>query len=193
MSHPAASHTVLVVPVPALESWVRARWEHYEPGWVSRDPAFTHAHITALAPFLPSPTTADLAVVGLVAASAAAFAYDLSEITAFPDGVLHLQPDPLAPFAALTAALWEAFPSCPPYAGAFADVVPHLTLDQLSAEVSLASVRDSLGDLLPVRTVADRLELQRYAEGDCRALASWSLGWPEDFAGDAGTRWSAKH
>ena len=58
-----------VVPVPDLESWVRARWEHYEPGWVSRDPAFTHAHITALAPFLPSPTAADLAAVGAIAAS----------------------------------------------------------------------------------------------------------------------------
>jgi hypothetical protein len=117
-----------VVPVPELESFVRGRWVHYEPDWVSRDPAFTHAHITALAPYLRKPTGADLARVGAVAAATAPFDYDLRDVRAFPDGCLHLAPDPAAPFAALTHALWVAFPQCPPYAGAY-DVAPHLTLD----------------------------------------------------------------
>lgn len=170
------AHTVLVIPVPALEDHVRGRWEHYEPGWVSRDPAFTHAHITALAPFLPAPSPADLAAVARIARTTPAFSYTLADVAAFPDGIIHLEPSPPGPFAALTAALWERFPQCPPYAGEFADVVPHLTLDQSAADVSVESVRVTLAHLLPVRTVADRLELHRYAEGDCRVLESWPLG-----------------
>lgn len=169
------AHTVLVIPVPALEDHVRGRWEHYEPGWVSRDPAFAHAHITALAPFLAEPSSADLEGVAGIARRTPAFTYTLAEVAAFPDGIIHLEPAPAGPFADLTAALWERFPQCPPYAGEFADVVPHLTLDQSSTEVSVESVRATLTHLLPLRTVADRLELHRYAEGDCRVLASWPL------------------
>ncbi|HVK26724.1 MAG TPA: 2'-5' RNA ligase family protein [Nocardioides sp.] len=170
------AHTVLVIPVPALEEHVRGRWEHYEPGWVSRDPAFTHAHITALAPFLPTPSADDLAAVGAMARATPAFSYTLTDVAAFPNGIIHLEPSPPGPFAALTAALWERFPQCPPYAGEFADVVPHLTLDQAAGDLSVESVRRTLAHLLPVRTIAERLELHRYAEGDCRVLASWPLG-----------------
>lgn len=170
------AHTVLVVPVPALEDYIRARWEHYDPRWVSPDPVFTHAHITALAPFLPAPADADLARVAAIARTAAAFDFVLDEVSAFADGIVHAAPSPSGPFAELTARLWREFPGCPPYAGEFADVVPHLTLDRLGPAVSLASVRAELAGVLPVRTRAERLELHRYAEGDCRVLASWPLG-----------------
>ncbi|MBM7519877.1 2'-5' RNA ligase family protein [Nocardioides nitrophenolicus] len=169
------AHTVLVVPVPALEAYIRGRWEHYDPAWVSRDPAFTHAHITALAPFRPTPSGADLARVEAIAADTPAFTFTLDEVRAFPDGLVHAVPEPAAPFAALTDRLWRAFPDCPPYAGEFADVVPHLTLDRLGPDVSLASVGADLAGVLPVRARAERLELHRYAEGGCRVLASWSL------------------
>lgn len=174
----APSHTVLLVPVPVLEPWVRARWEYYAPAWVSRDPAFTHAHVTVLAPWVPAPSAADLAAVAEVVAAVPAFAFELATVTAFADGLLHLVPSPAAPFAALTAALVERFPGHPPYAGAFPDPVPHLTLDQASPTVSAGSVRASLGDLLPATCRAERVELHRYAEGDCRVLASWPLSAP---------------
>ncbi len=169
-------HTVLLVPVPLLEPWVRERWEHYAPTWVSRDPAFSHAHVTVLSPWVASPSSADLAAVAKIASSLAPFDFALSTVEAFADGLLHLVPAPAGPFAALTAALWARFPDHPPYAGAFPDPVPHLTLDQVSASVSADSVRASLGDLLPAACRAERLELHRYAEGDCRVLASWPLG-----------------
>lgn len=170
------AHTVLLVPVPALEGYIRGRWEHYDPAWVSRDPTFTHAHITALAPFLPSPTQADLDRVAALARATPAFDFRLDEVTAFPDGLLHAVPEPAAPFAALTARLWREFPACPPYAGEFAEVVPHLTLDRVGPGVSLASVVADLAGQLPVRARAERLELHRYAESDCRVLAGWPLG-----------------
>lgn len=172
------AHTVLVIPVPALEGYIRGRWEHYDPAWVSRDPDFTHAHITALAPFLPAPTDADLAQVAAIARTTPVFDFVLDEVTAFPDGIVHAVPTPAAPFSVLTARLWEAFPDCPPYAGEFADVVPHLTLDRLGPAVSIASVATDLAGLLPVQARADRLELHRYAERECRVLASWPLSAP---------------
>lgn len=168
-------HTVLVVPVPELEPFVRGRWLHYEPGWVSRDPAFTHAHVTALAPYLPEPTDADLAAVAAVAGATAPFDYDLLDVREFDNGCIHVPPVPAGPFAALTHALWAAFPQCPPYAGEY-DVAPHVTLDHRSETVSVTSTRALLEDLLPVRCRADRLELHWYQQGDCRVLADWKLG-----------------
>jgi 2'-5' RNA ligase len=145
---------------------------------VSRDPAFTHAHITALAPFVTTPGAADLERVAEIARTTPAFDFTLDEIAAFPDGIVHLLPAPATPFAELTARLWRAFPECPPYEGQFGDVVPHLTLDRLAPDVSVASVAADLTGLLPVRTRADRLELQWYDEGECRVLWAWPFGRP---------------
>lgn len=172
-------HSVLLVPVPALEPWVRARWTHYEPAWVSVDPAFTHAHVTLLAPYLPTPEAGDLATVAAIAATTSAFDYRLDAVTAFPNGVIHVPPVPPDPFTALTARLVEAFPQCQPYDGAFgdlADLVPHVTLDHHLGGVTAASVAADVGDLLPLTARAERLELHWYDEGDCRVLAGWPLG-----------------
>jgi hypothetical protein len=53
-----AGHSVLVVPIPALETLVAARHAHYDRDYVSADPTFAHAHVTTLGPWL---TQADLA------------------------------------------------------------------------------------------------------------------------------------
>ena len=170
----SVGHSVLVVPVPELEPFARGRWVHYLPSWVSRDPAFTHAHITALSPYLPTPTAADLARVAAIARATAPFGYVLRDVQELADGFIQVLPEPAAPFAALTHALWEAFPQCPPYGGAY-DVAPHVTLDQRSDTVSVASTRALLCDLLPARCRADRIELHWYEEGNCHVLADWKL------------------
>jgi hypothetical protein len=41
---------------------------------------------------------------------------------------LWLAPEPAQPFREFTAAVWRAFPEHPPYGGAHADSVPHLTV-----------------------------------------------------------------
>ena len=48
-------HSVLQVPVPELEPFVLDRTRHYDTDYVSTDPGFVHAHVTALAPFLDAP------------------------------------------------------------------------------------------------------------------------------------------
>jgi hypothetical protein len=169
---------VLQVPVPALEPFVLARTRHYDTDYVSTDPAFVHAHVTALAPFLPSHalTEAALATVTRIAASTAPFDVTLEVLDTFPNGIVHLLPEPSAPFAALTATLWAAFPQCPPYAGRFGDVVPHLTLDALSDDVTEESTRRRVAPHLPARCRAERLDLAWYEPGACRVLRSWPLG-----------------
>jgi hypothetical protein len=169
-------HSVLVVPVPELEAFVRGRWEHYDPAWVSTDAAFIHAHVTALAPFLPAPAPPDLDLVGEIATTTPPIDFRLDEVHVFPDGVIHLRPEPHEPFAELTRRLWEAFPTCPPYGGQYDDVTPHLTLDLAAGPVTVASTRELLGAVVPVACRADRLELHWYAAGGCRVQHTWPLG-----------------
>ncbi|WKN49870.1 2'-5' RNA ligase family protein [Nocardioides sp. Arc9.136] len=172
MTHPG--HTVLQVPVPPLEQVVRGRHAHYDPAWVSSDPAFVHAHVTALGPWLPAPGAGDLAAVGTIAASTPAFDVVLAEVATFPNGIIHLVPQPDGPFRELTARLAEAFPQCPPYAGEF-EPVPHLTLDLRSDAVTEASTLELLGGVLPARSRVDALDLAWYEADGCRLLHRWSL------------------
>ena len=171
-------HSVLLVPVPALEPFVRARSEHYDGDYVSADPRFVHAHVTALGPFLqPTDLTPGvLARVAEIASAAAPFDFTLAETDVFPNGVIHLLPDPAAPFEALTARLWDAFPEYPPYAAEFGAVVPHLTLDALGDDVTRESTQQLLDPYLPARCRAERLDLAWWAPGDCRVVHSWQLG-----------------
>lgn len=178
-------HSVLQLPVPPLEQWVRARTAHYDEGFVSADPRFGHAHVTALGPFDPAPSEADLAVVADLAAATAPIRVRLADLAQFPNGIIHLVPDPGDRLRDLTARLVAAFPAWPPYAGEFGDdVQPHLTVDAASADVGLASTATLLADVVPVDVVLDRLQLAWWESGACRVMAEWSLGRPRwQFAG----------
>jgi hypothetical protein len=170
------AHTVLLVPVPELEEFVRGRTLHYDASFFSTDPAFVHAHVTVLGPFLDDPTDADLQQVAAVADTSAPFDFELARVAEFPDGLLHLRPQPDAAFRRLTERLAAAFPQCPPYAGAYPDPVPHLTLDQRGDGIDATTVGEALAGTLPARCRADRIALHRYANHDCRVLAEWKLG-----------------
>ncbi|MEO6998707.1 MAG: 2'-5' RNA ligase family protein [Terracoccus sp.] len=166
------------MPVPPLEAFVRARTVHYDPRWLSPDAAFGHAHVTALGPFLrPEATDADaLRAIAEIARSTEPFTFALTRIDTFPNGIIHLVPEPDEPFQALTRALFEAFPSCPPYGGAFPQVRPHLTVDAVSATVSESSTAALLAGALPAVSRAERLDLALWQENGCRVLAGWALG-----------------
>jgi 2'-5' RNA ligase len=173
-------HTVLQLPVPALEGWVRARTAHYDAGFVSEDPRFGHAHITALGPFDPAPTRAVLDAVGEIAASTDPVGVRLERLAQFPNGIIHLVPEPDGALRALTARLVAAFPEWPPYEGQFEDVRPHLTVDAASdavdPAVDLTSTTRLLGDVVPVDVVLDRLQLAWWEAGSCHVMGEWPLG-----------------
>ncbi|WP_210651665.1 2'-5' RNA ligase family protein [Nocardioides sp. SYSU D00065] len=173
-------HSVLQLPVPPLEAWVRARTAHYDPGFVSTDPRFGHAHITALGPFDPAPDAATLATVGGLAAATPPIRVRLADLAQFPDGILHLVPDPDDLLRDLTGRLVAAFPAWTPYGGRFGDDVrPHLTVDAVSDEVDLASTAALLAGTVPVDVVLDRLQLAWWESGDCRVLREWPLAGPD--------------
>lgn len=168
-------HSVLLIPAPPLEPFVRSRWEHYDPALVSTDPSFTHAHVTLLSPWMREPSPDDLATVANIVADTAAFGFELRQVAAFPDGIIHLRPEPVAPFTRLTERLCAAFPQCPPYAGRYAHVEPHLTLDLAAPGVTVASTLAALDGVLPAACAADRVELHWYQTGCCHVQRRWDL------------------
>jgi hypothetical protein len=169
-------HSVLVVPVPQLEAFVRARTAHYDTDYLSSDPGFPHAHITALAPFLVDVDAAAAAAIAGIVNDIEPYEFTHAEMDTFPNGIIHLVPDPAEPFRQLTGRLWKAFPTCPPYAGQFDDVRPHLTLDQQSDSITEASTRDLLGDAIPATCRAERLDLAWYDAGNCHVIRTWPIG-----------------
>jgi hypothetical protein len=107
-----AGHSVLVVPIPALETLVAARHAHYDRDYVSADPTFAHAHVTTLGPWLTQADLADpvranaaLTAVRDIASATRGFDIDFAHVDTFPNGIIHLVPEPAEPFAALTAAV----------------------------------------------------------------------------------------
>lgn len=170
-------HSVLQLPVAPLEEWVRARTAHYDAGFVSADPRFGHAHITALGPFDPSPSTLSLATIARLVAATEPIRVRLADLAQFPRGIIHLVPDPDDRIRRLTARFVAAFPDWPPYGGEFGDdVQPHLTVDAASDRVSVDSTRDLLSAVLPVDVLLDRLQLAWWESGSCHVVREWRLG-----------------
>jgi 2'-5' RNA ligase len=178
--HPG--HSVLLVPVPALEPFVRARTRHYDASYVSDDPHFVHAHVTALGPFLPPQEVTDDVVrdIDEITRATGPFDFVLDRLATFPNGIVHLLPEPADAFRTLTTALRQTFPQCPPYAGAFPDPVPHLTLDALGDAVTESSTRVAVSPWVPAACRAERLDLAWYEPHRCHVLRSWRLGDPAD-------------
>lgn len=170
------AQAVLAVPVPQVNPFILARTAFYDASFLPADASFVNSHITLLAPWLPAPRPQDCAEVARIAAETPAFTVRLARIGQFPDGLIHLLPDPPEPLAELTARLCEAFPRCAPYRRRYSSITPHLTLDQHSAQVDIESVRAMLGDLIPTEVEVDRIDLQWWANHDCHLVQSWSLG-----------------
>jgi 2'-5' RNA ligase len=85
------------------------------------------AHVTLLFPF-PEPEPDVVAATREVMAGVAAFDVVFRGVRRF-DGYVYLAPEPPEPFVALTEALVRRFPEWLPYGGAYAEVIPHLTID----------------------------------------------------------------
>jgi 2'-5' RNA ligase superfamily len=124
--------TALIVVVPEAEPAVAAlRLEH---DWSA--PLGVPAHVTVLYPFA-GPDEVDEAELAEALAAVPPFDFTLDRVERFDAGAVWLHPEPSAPFAALTHAVWERFPDYPPYEGAFQVVIPHLTVSDVPLEVSV--------------------------------------------------------
>ncbi|WP_031469678.1 2'-5' RNA ligase family protein [Sciscionella sediminilitoris] len=154
-----ATETALIVPVPAVEPVVRPhrRALDHSAQWG------VPAHVTVLYPFR-APARVTEQVIDEVSACVTtipAFECVFSRVAWFGQDVVWLAPEPDAPFRALTAAVWNRFPDCPPYAGAHSDPVPHLTIGSTRrarpAQLRLAAAE--VAGELPVRARVRRMRL----------------------------------
>lgn len=144
--------TGLLVEVPEAEHLVASWRARYDPVTTRGVPA----HVTALWPFVPPGDIESAAIDGLrtVLRTVEPFEFELDHISEFP-GVVWLHPDPDGPFRSLTRAIWKAFPDCPPYAGAFPDSQPHLTVGLAESETAQRVLRRQMDGAfeghLPIR------------------------------------------
>ena len=133
------------------------------------------AHVTILFPFMrPSPRP-DPALTSIFARHEP-FITQISRIDRFAE-TIYLVPDPAAPFLALTQDIADAFPDWPPYGGAFAEIIPHLTVTHGGA-ANLDAIEPILVSRLrqPITSrVTDVTHLER-VQGRWNAVHRYALG-----------------
>ncbi len=113
------------------------------------------AHVTLIYPFMPPNGLKDdvRRQIEQIVAAEPVFPFTLMAVGRWPN-VVYLVPQPDDPFRRLTKALAQAFPDYPPYLGAHADVVPHLTVAQDVPDDYMDAAEHALPALLPIRDVA---------------------------------------
>jgi 2'-5' RNA ligase len=171
-----ATETALVIPIPEAEGLVgelRAEFDHAAALGVP-------AHVTVISPFVPPDlVTADvLADVAQVIGTVQAFEVTFGGTSWFHREVLWLAPRPDTGFRQLISAVWERFPDYPPYQGAHAEVIPHLTVGHSQPAGTLEAVAQRLDPRLPITARARVAWLMEgtQAAGSWRLVAEFPLG-----------------
>jgi hypothetical protein len=144
--------SALVIPVPGVEFAVEAYRLRHDPS----AGAGIAAHVTIHFPWIPAGSVgADaLAKVRGLAESTPPFAVTFSELRWFGEMVLWLAPTPAQPFRDVSDRSAAAWPAAPRYGGQFDDVVPHLTVGDVTHggdAAALRAVEVQLAPLLPLR------------------------------------------
>jgi 2'-5' RNA ligase len=118
-------------------------------------------HVTVLYPFVVPDAIDQPVLDGLAEAigSVPAFDVTLARLSWFDDGLLWLAPEPDDPFRALTAAVWNRFPDHPPYGGAHANPVPHLTVGHDAPAEVLHAAAEAIQPLLPIQARITTVQL----------------------------------
>ncbi len=132
--------------------------------------------MTLLFPFLSSKEIGDdvLAALDEVFRRHEPFEYSFTGVGRFPaERVLYLAPEPAAPFVDLTRAISHRFPEHQPYAGAYREIVPHLTVRTGPEPPGLAR---RLSESLPVRGHASEVWLMSVGRWRSRLLSRFPLG-----------------
>jgi 2'-5' RNA ligase len=146
--------SALVVPftLPPGLARARRRWDYAALTGVG-------PHVTILFPFLPCADLGPTARAELAAIARAVPAFDVrfEQVRRFPD-LVWVEPEPAAPFAALTAAVVARWPSHPAYEGAYDTVIPHLTVVE-SDVADIETIDEIARRSTPFARRAQRMEL----------------------------------
>jgi 2'-5' RNA ligase len=121
--------SALVILIPEAENFIETFRKRYDPAAAGNFPA----HVTILYPFKsPDELTPGITkTLHRLFLTQPGFTASFPEVQCFPD-MLYLAPVPAEPFRQLTEMIVKHFPETPPYGGAFAEIVPHLTIAQAS-------------------------------------------------------------
>jgi 2'-5' RNA ligase len=171
------TESALVVLIPEAESVIETFRKRYDPSAAVGLPA----HVTLLYPFKsPDELTGDLSVtLRELFLQHPGFACSFTEIQRFPD-MFYLAPVPARPFRQLTEVIFMHFPDTPPYGGAFAKIIPHLTIAQandpqqfneIAADFQLAARK-----LLPIHVWVNTVSLLEYSSGLWKLREQFPLG-----------------
>ena len=106
-------------------------------------------------------------------AAATSFEFRLARTAWFGETVLWLAPEPAAPFKHLTELLCGEFPTCPPFGGQFAEVVPHLTIGDHGTLHQLREAEREVQQHLPITAIARGVSLMIE-----RLTGDGSARWP---------------
>ena len=161
------TETAIIAAIPAAEALVHHHRDALDPAAALGVPA----HVTVLYPFVaPAELTEEVmartaGVVGMLRAVDASFA----RVEWFGEQVVYLVPEPDDWFRTATDALHAAFPQCPPYRGAYEDVVPHLTVGDGGGVDAMRRAAEEVRAGLPVFDRVERLLLM----GGSGAAGSW--------------------
>jgi 2'-5' RNA ligase len=167
--------TALICRVPEAERYIGHYRQRFDPSARRNVPA----HVTILYPFMaPELVSASvLATLQSIADSVRCFDYRMAETRRFPVAI-YLAPDPDASFAALTEAVFRAFPDFPPFEGKFDTVVPHVTVahgdEPLLCEIEV-ELRIALGGA-GVRARCSELVLIENSSGRWEQMHVFALG-----------------
>ena len=187
-AHPAwdlpPSGIAVPFAIPLAVAELRSSWDRAAS-------AGAQPHVTVLYPFLPERelTPAVERELASIAATIRPFEVRFATVQRF-DGVVWLEPEPAAPFRALTDAVVARWPAWPPYGGLFDEVIPHLTVVE-SEMAPLEAIAAALAPVLPVQARATHLDLWRQD-----AAGRWHPHWRFPLGAgrggrDAGGTWSA--
>ena len=154
---PAEEDSALLLRCPAAEPVV-GRWR------ARLDPAAAvgvPAHVTVVYPFRPVAdlSAADHARLGRLFARAPTFTLVGERTAWFGDTVLYVELTGAAAVSSLIRAVTADFPAYLPYGGAFAEVVPHLTVGDGHDVSVLRDAEDAVRARLPFTQAVAQVEL----------------------------------
>jgi hypothetical protein len=167
-----ANESVLIIPIPEVEPIVGGLRLQYDRAARLGVPA----HITLLYPFRPADAViGEIEKLTTLCSSIKAFPFSFIELRRFP-ATAYLHPDKSERFAQITEALMRLWPDCRPYGGAFAEIIPHLTVaDRVDIKV-LGEAESFLRPQLPIKCVAREVLLMTCNEaGMWTTMASFPL------------------
>ena len=169
--------TVIIVPVPEAEPAVDLLRRANTPDGADGMPA----HVTLIYPFTDDSqlVAGRIAEVRAVLEHFSAFEFVLSEVRRFDnlpnESYVWLAPTPSWPFVEMIEELASPFPEPPPFGGAFATVIPHLTIAASTDEDLLDRVANQAADALPIRARAETACIMQRVNGLWRLSAEFLL------------------